>query len=117
MLPPYTPGGIVFEVAFDGVSEGVGADRIECAQATPVTYRRDRRKSPLDVALRLRYGLSRSTPGAMRRSRYDRRKSPLDAAQRPHYGLSGGTLDAMRRSRLDRRKSPLDAMRRGLVMA
>jgi hypothetical protein len=33
-----------------GVSDGVGTDRIECARAMPVTYRRDRRKSPLDVA-------------------------------------------------------------------
>jgi hypothetical protein len=102
-------GDIVFEVAFGGVSDGVGADRIECARSTPVTYRHDRRKSPLDAAQRPRYGLSGSTPGAMRQYRYDRRKSPLDAAQRPCYGLGGSTPGAMRRSRYDRRKSPLDA--------
>jgi hypothetical protein len=40
----YPPkGGIVFEVAFGGVSDGVGTDRIECVRAKPVTYRRDRR--------------------------------------------------------------------------
>jgi hypothetical protein len=36
-------GGIVFEVSFGGVSDGVGTDRIECARAKPVTYHRDRR--------------------------------------------------------------------------
>jgi hypothetical protein len=36
-------GGIVFGVACSGVSNGVGADRIECARATPVTYRRNRK--------------------------------------------------------------------------
>jgi hypothetical protein len=110
--PIHSKGGIVFEVAFSGVSDGVGADCIECARATPVTYRHNRRKSPLDTAQRPRYGLSGSMLDAMRRSYHDRRKSPLDAAQRPRYGLSGSTLDAMRRSRHDRRKSPLDAAQR-----
>jgi hypothetical protein len=36
-------GGIVFEVAFGGVSDGMGTSCIECARAEPVTYRRDRR--------------------------------------------------------------------------
>jgi hypothetical protein len=105
-------GGIVFEVAFGGVSDGVGTDRIECVRAMPITYRRDRRKSPLDAAQRPRYGLSGSTPGAMRLSRYDRRKSPLDAAQRPRCGLRGSTPGAMLRSCYDRRKSPLDEAQR-----
>jgi hypothetical protein len=82
--------------------------------STPGAMRRsryDRRKSPLDAAQRSRYGLRGSTPGAMRRSCYDRRKSPLDAAQRPHYGLGGGALDATFRSSHDRRIGPLDAVR------
>jgi hypothetical protein len=41
--PTLSIGGIVFEVAFGGVSDGVGTGRIECARAAPVTYRRDRR--------------------------------------------------------------------------
>jgi hypothetical protein len=36
-------GGIVFEVAFGGVSDGMGTSCIECAWTAPVTYRRDRR--------------------------------------------------------------------------
>jgi hypothetical protein len=36
-------GGIVFEVAFGGVSNGMGMSCIECARAAPVTYRRNRR--------------------------------------------------------------------------
>jgi hypothetical protein len=107
--PPIRSGGIVFGVGFGGVSNGVGAGRIECTRATPVTYYRDRRKSPLDAARWPRYGLSGSTLDAMPRSRYNRSKSPLDAARWPRYGLSGNTLDVMRRSRYDRRKSPLDA--------
>jgi hypothetical protein len=43
-------GGIVFEVAFGGVSDSLGTDRLGCARAKPVTYRRDRRKRPLGVA-------------------------------------------------------------------
>jgi hypothetical protein len=34
-------GGIVFEVAFGGVSDGMGTSCIECARAAPVTYRHD----------------------------------------------------------------------------
>jgi hypothetical protein len=56
MLPLYAQGGIVFGVGFGGVSNGVGADRIECTWTTPVTYYR---------------GLSGSTLDAVRRSRYD----------------------------------------------
>jgi hypothetical protein len=48
MLP--LEGGIVFEVAFGGVSDGLGTDRLGCARAKPVTYRCDRKKSPRDVA-------------------------------------------------------------------
>jgi hypothetical protein len=48
MLPPW--GGIVFEVAFGGVSDSLGTDRLGCARAKPVTYRRDRRERPLDAA-------------------------------------------------------------------
>jgi hypothetical protein len=46
MLPKlcyHLEGGIVFEVAFGGVSNGMGTNHIECARAKPVTYRRDRR--------------------------------------------------------------------------
>jgi hypothetical protein len=43
-------GGIVFEVAFGGVSDSLGTDRLGCARAKPVTYRRDRRERPLDAA-------------------------------------------------------------------
>jgi hypothetical protein len=43
-------GGIVFEVAFGGVSDSLGTNRLACARAKPVTYRRDRRKRPLDEA-------------------------------------------------------------------
>jgi hypothetical protein len=43
-------GGIVFEVAFGGVSNGLGTDRIRCERAKPVTYRRDRGGSLLDAA-------------------------------------------------------------------
>jgi hypothetical protein len=42
-------GGLVFEVAFGGVSDSLGTDRLRCARAKPVTYRRDRRKRPLDA--------------------------------------------------------------------
>jgi hypothetical protein len=41
--PMLSIGGIVFELAFGGVSGGVGTSHIECAWATPVTYRRDQR--------------------------------------------------------------------------
>jgi hypothetical protein len=41
--PMLSIGGIVFEVAFGGVSDSVGTGRIECARATPVTYRHDQR--------------------------------------------------------------------------
>jgi hypothetical protein len=34
-------GGIVFEVAFGGVSDGMGTSCIECARAAPVTYHRN----------------------------------------------------------------------------
>jgi hypothetical protein len=37
-------GGLVFEVAFGGVSDSLGTDRLGCARAKPVTYHRDRRK-------------------------------------------------------------------------
>jgi hypothetical protein len=40
MLPLYASGGIVFGVDFDVVSNGVGADRIECTRPTPLTYYR-----------------------------------------------------------------------------
>jgi hypothetical protein len=36
-------GGIVFEVAFGGVSDGTGTGCIKCARAEPVTYRHGRR--------------------------------------------------------------------------
>jgi hypothetical protein len=48
MLP--LEGGIVFDVAFGRVSDGLGTDRLGCARAKPVTYRCDRKKSPRDVA-------------------------------------------------------------------
>jgi hypothetical protein len=43
-------GSLVFEVSFGGVSNSLGTGRLGCARAKPVTYRRDRRKRPLDVA-------------------------------------------------------------------
>jgi hypothetical protein len=43
-------GGIVFEVAFGGVSDGMGTGCIECARAAPVIYCHDRSLSPLDAA-------------------------------------------------------------------
>jgi hypothetical protein len=43
-------GGIVFEVAFGGVSDGAGTNCIGCARAKLVTYRRARRRSPRDAA-------------------------------------------------------------------
>jgi hypothetical protein len=48
MLPP-PKGGIVFEVAFGGVSEGVATNCIGRGRAKPVTYRCARRRSPRDA--------------------------------------------------------------------
>jgi hypothetical protein len=48
--PPLWGGGLVFEVAFGGVSDSLGTNRLGGARAKPVTYRRDRRKRPLDAA-------------------------------------------------------------------
>jgi hypothetical protein len=43
-------GGIVFEVAFGGVSDSMGTTCVECARAAPVTFRRNQSLSPLDAA-------------------------------------------------------------------
>jgi hypothetical protein len=42
-------GGLVSEVAFGGVSDSLGTDRLGGARAKPVTYRRDRKEKPLDA--------------------------------------------------------------------
>jgi hypothetical protein len=42
-------GGLVSEVAFGGVSDSLGADRLRSARTKPVTYCRDRRERPLDA--------------------------------------------------------------------
>jgi hypothetical protein len=74
-------GGLVSEVAFGGVSNSLGTDRLGGARAKPVTYR-----------------LSKRTPGAMRRSRFDRRKRSLDAAEGHDSARESAHLEAMRRS-------------------